>query len=382
MAQYLIARYPELKGQIDPDVAEFAGRAHDIGHPPFGHLGEKVLNHAADSRGLTDGFEGNAQTFRVLASLIRRKPVKSPDADAPTTLELTNASLAATVKYPYSRDDAPEDKKKAGKFGFIAPDKATFETKVKPLLVDGKYPTLEAQIMDWADDITYATHDIEDFGANARIPLGLLRHNPNGDPASRGEIQDFRDYANAKLRSKVPDFSSSFDQFIELSKFFPERLTPGNRANATLLGRITSHIITQATDKTDIHAGMLEPDPIWRGTIDILKELTWFYMIHNPDLVRVQRGQKKRLEAVTRELLEWVDSVYDANANPTEDDKAVALRQLPEFLRELVLEYTKANNRHTLYRDDPKASTGRAVIDFVASMTESEVDQYYEEMCN
>lgn len=392
MAQYLKGRpMHEYDGvdagiiqDIDPDVAEFAGLAHDIGHPPFGHLGDEVLQALAERHNLEDGFEGNAQSFRVLTTLARRRPARPSgddfEPDQVTSLPLSDRALASTVKYPFARGKGSKEKNDANKFGYIAPDERRFKKSVLPLLLDGGKPTLEAQIMDWSDDITYATHDIEDFGANGRIPLALLRHDGELHPNSVDEVEDFRSYAAAKLAKKSDiDFSASFKHFRRLMTGLPARIVPGSTDTASSLGRITSRIITQATDKTTVDSrGSLDIDKTWVGTVEILKLLTWFYVIDSPDLVRIQRGQKKRLEEVANELVSWAINVN----NETDSNESIILqRRLPQHLGELVVMYVKANNGRGLYEGNKNGAVVRAVIDFVASMTEEEVDQYYRDMC-
>ncbi len=155
----------------DPDLVNAACLAHDLGHPPFGHNGELVLADLAAGCG---GFEGNAQSLRLLTRL----EAKVPGAG----LNLTRATLDATLKYPWPADAAGIPHQSPGaapqnppplrppggatppvppqKFGFYADDGAVFGW-----IRDGAPPgrtCLEAQVMDWADDVAYSVHDLED----------------------------------------------------------------------------------------------------------------------------------------------------------------------------------------------------------------------------
>ncbi len=140
----------------DPDVTDVAGLAHDLGHPPFGHNGEDALDAVGQACG---GFEGNAQTLRVLTRL----EAKIPGAG----LNLTRASLDATCKYPWPRRSTTR------KFGVYADDAAVYDW-LRTGSPGGDRRCLEAQVMDWSDDVAYSVHDVEDGIYSGYIKLGPL----------------------------------------------------------------------------------------------------------------------------------------------------------------------------------------------------------------
>jgi dGTPase len=132
----------------DPDLLETACLSHDLGHPPFGHNGEEALAEVAKDCG---GFEGNAQSFRLLT----RIEAKSVDTSGKSVgLNLTRASLDAATKYPWSNQVNPR------KFGVYADDVEIFNWMRQGAPEGSK--CIEAQIMDWSDDCAYSVHDLED----------------------------------------------------------------------------------------------------------------------------------------------------------------------------------------------------------------------------
>ncbi|WP_051388690.1 deoxyguanosinetriphosphate triphosphohydrolase [Arthrobacter sp. 35W] len=139
----------------DPDVVDTACLSHDLGHPPFGHNGESVLNDIAHRIG---GFEGNAQTLRLLTRL---EPKVLAADGTPAGLNLSRASLDAACKYPWSAPDAPLiHGLRTSKFGAYEDDLPVFDW-LRANAPAGK-PCVEAQVMDLADDISYSVHDVED----------------------------------------------------------------------------------------------------------------------------------------------------------------------------------------------------------------------------
>jgi dGTPase len=160
-----VAREMGAELGCDPDVVDVAGLAHDLGHPPFGHNGEDALNAVAQPCG---GFEGNAQTLRVLTRLEAK--VVGPDGRS-AGLNLTRASLDATCKYPWPR--RPGERK----FGVYADDAPVFAW-LRQGAPEGRR-CLEAQVMDWADDVAYSVHDVEDGFHGGYIALEPLLTDPD-----------------------------------------------------------------------------------------------------------------------------------------------------------------------------------------------------------
>lgn len=171
----------------DPDVVDTACLAHDLGHPPFGHNGEKALDALAADCG---GFEGNAQTLRLLTRL-ETKTFRANGSSA--GLNLTRASLDAACKYPWPRSEAPltTEGKPTRKFGVYSDDEPVFRwlrgisasgapASAKELPEAGR-SCMEAQVMDLADDISYSVHDVEDAVNAGRFQLRWVREGSQRD---------------------------------------------------------------------------------------------------------------------------------------------------------------------------------------------------------
>lgn len=165
----------EIAGRLrlDPDVVDTASLAHDIGHPPFGHNGEKALNSWSSDIG---GFEGNAQTLRLLTRL---EPKVFGTDGRSFGLNLTRASLDASTKYPWPEQQAVIDPTGRAKFGFYADDFDVFAWMRAD--APDKQRCIEAQVMDLSDDIAYSVHDFEDAIFNGYVDAGELGARVNHD---------------------------------------------------------------------------------------------------------------------------------------------------------------------------------------------------------
>jgi len=205
----------------DPDLVESACLAHDLGHPPFGHNGEVALEEAAQDCG---GFEGNAQSFRILTRL----EAKSVDAEgASIGLNLSRATLDGASKYPWTR--ATNSKK----FGVYDDDRAIFDWMRAGRV--GTESSIEAQIMDWSDDVAYSVHDLEDALVAERFPLAAL-----------SDTSEQRDVARVALESYAADsteneLQAAFGRLTALP-YWPSNFAGTHRDHAALKD-LTSQLI-------------------------------------------------------------------------------------------------------------------------------------------
>lgn len=332
------------KQHLDPDVVESACLAHDLGHPPFGHIAETLLDDLIKEK-LPDGFEGNAQSFRIVNKLAFR----SKDVGG---LNLTRATLNALLKYPWVRDATKARNKK---WSVYSTEKAEFDfaRQLSPSGSPAKCP--EAEIMDWADDITYSVHDLEDFYRANLIPL----HSLVSDPHERGRF-----YTQAEQRVGDPDNSGHFSKFVEVAdKLLPsfaifsryEGTSPQRGDLRTLTASLINRYLTSTNlVEPDEHSGALSiPDGlIWE--VKVLKELTWCYVINNPALATQQYGQRKMIS----DLYQIYRAVALEGSN---------MHIFPAMIRE---ELDKLANKKKAAREE---AVTRTIVDLIAGMSEKQV---------
>ncbi|MCL6423637.1 deoxyguanosinetriphosphate triphosphohydrolase [Brachybacterium sp. JHP9] len=290
----------------DPDVVDAACLAHDLGHPPFGHNGELVLDDLARDIG---GFEGNAQTLRLLTRL---EP-KLIGEDRPYGLNLTRASVDASIKYPWSRGEGPDPA--SSKFGAYEDDRDVFDWARAG--AQGQRKCVEAQVMDISDDIAYSVHDIEDAITGGSLDLGRL-----ADPLERAAalyvVQDWYcprdeievlDAALTRLEREpwwVADFTGSMRSAAALKDMASQ-----------LIGRFTGAVV-EATRSA--HG----PGPIARYTgevivpdataleISVLKGLAAAYVMSSAEQQPIYEEQ----ERIIRDLHAHLSNTGAAHLSP------------------------------------------------------------------
>jgi dGTPase len=237
----------EMGGRLgcDPDVVDTAGLAHDLGHPPFGHNGEDALDAICGPCG---GFEGNAQTLRVLTRL----EAKVPGAG----LNLTRASLDAVSKYPWPREPGKR------KFGVYPDDLEVFAwLRIEP----GPRRCLEAQVMDWADDVAYSVHDLEDGIHGGYVHLAPLR-------ADAGERKALcADVTAAYSQESAADLDAVLLELLADPVFEPLDDYDGSHGAQIALKRMTS-VLTGRFAAAAVAATMERhgPGPLRRYDADLI----------------------------------------------------------------------------------------------------------------
>lgn len=355
LAELLLAKhsknYEHLAANLDPDVVEAAALAHDLGHPPFGHVADEKLCELAESHHLEDGFEGNAQTFRIATRLsVRRGP-------ANLGLDLTRATLAAISKYPWKRARGPNpDTKRRKKYSFFDDDicSATFA-------MDGIAPgvkTLECQVMDLADAITYSVHDLEDFYRAGLVPVERLVRNEDYRLAFLTRWQRQRpDDASLKHAQNALNWSGIRNL---LSSLLSDETEPGTRSEAELLDSFRSVAISKFISSTELAQSsdgsfdlqLVEP---YNHQSKFLQRLIWDYVILSPRLATQQAGQIRVIEGL---FAFFHDSL-----------KSKRIDRIPTRFR------TDAINLQTTDANSP--ALVRFAIDVVATLTENEAVVIY-----
>ena len=246
-------------GEINSDLIEFAGLAHDLGHPPFGHQGEEALNSLMADSG---GYEGNAQTLRILSKLEKRTFLNGDNSysyhkhfDNRGGLNLTMRSLAAILKYNEKIPEKISKKKIKVHKGYYFYDEKLVRTIIDKVAgkkgYDDSFKTIECYIMDIADDIAYSTFDLEDtLKANFLNPLDILSANDViiskvADRVTRNMTKEgySEHYSNSKIRELIA-------KFLRIPQNIPLTETLENNG-ANLLGYLASVIYSQLKEIAD-----------------------------------------------------------------------------------------------------------------------------------
>lgn len=356
--KHVVGAAAALIDAIDADAVEASCLAHDLGHPPFGHIAEQVLNREANSH-VPDGFEGNAQSFRIVTRLAVREPKPG--------LDLTRQTLDGLLKYPWLREEPDSlDGKREQKWGSYADDREAFEfARLGWPSEDGNAlpeRCLAAEIMDWADDLTYAVHDVDDFFRAGLIPLDRLGEAAGTETKHLIELlDDARTADPAAFPNYEPDeLAEAARQVISLLGLDePYRHTASARAAMREFGSrlITSYLDAFSLSDDPVSGKVrLEIDDVAQREVEALKMLVVAYVVRRPSLAVVQQGQMR----VIGELFEW----YFEASSP---DVKIGNRHLfPPGVKERL---DKGG--------DTADERARVVLDLISGLTESSALQLH-----
>ena len=357
LAERLLELQPEMANQIggiDPDVVEAAALSHDLGHPPFGHTAEEELDKCAVKHGLKDGFEGNAQSFRILTKLaIHRIDYYG--------LNLTRATLNAVLKYPWLRS-SQRNSRKWRKYSVYNLDQEAFNFARPP---GDETQTIEASIMDYADDITYSVHDLEDFYLAGLIPLELLA-------TDRDELNHFitewlREFPQNKTAQIVKAEPKRFQNFLDATYNMGGQYRQGTFEQKAQIKRISSQLIQNYIKSVKLgieygisDRGYLQQHPHKEQELKFLQRIVWYYVISNPRLATQRFGQKRIVRTLFTMYLEAIESG---------DLSFIPVRFVREYLALCDRDYRRSRENQG---EDISQEKVRMAVDIVASLSEAE----------
>lgn len=329
----------EKLGGVDPGTTEAAALAHDLGHPPFGHIGEQELNDLTTQAGDLDGFEGNAQSFRIVTKI-------EAISEEFSGLNLTRATLNALLKYPRLREP------NRAKWGAYSTEREVFEWARELTSGGDTRKSAEAEIMDWADDLTYAVHDVEDFCKAGLIPLHHLAN-------SSQERETFFKDVFQRIQTSTSEQTQLEEAFTRVIAFLPlyEKYS-GTTSQRIQLSYFTTLLYARYAGGIRLRVPSNRYDPRveiaaeLQSEVLMLKQLIWTYVIESPSLATQQYGQRK----IVRRLFEiFQEAVLDKKL------RAI----LPMAYREAL---------RCVSDDKDKSESVRIVCDLVAGMTEKQAN--------
>lgn len=311
----------------DQDLVETASLCHDLGHPPFGHNGERALAEVSKDIG---GFEGNAQTLRLITRL---EPKRFFPDGSPAGMNLTRATVDATIKYPWGAEAGKR------KFNVYEDDRDVFEWA--RMGHTGK--CVEAQMMDLADDIGYSVHDVEDAVVRGKVQLENL-------PNEIGQVVE------ATVNWYGGDGERIEAAFKRLQPLFPESYNGSQRGLARLkdltsdfIGRFLTAVSEASPTSLRYEGEVIIPEET-ADEILLLKGIAVTYVMAPRELEPTYLSQRSV-------LFDLVDALWD---RPSEMD-----RMYLDIYRESGDEATKL----------------RAIIDQVASLTDQSAMAWHARLC-
>ena len=301
-----------------------------------------------------DGYEGNAQSFRIVTKLA----VRSDDFRG---LNLSRVTLNAILKYPWFRQ---LNGKKSRTWGAYRREEEDFNFARAIYPVGSDQLSVEAAIMTAADDIAYSIHDSEDFYRAGLIPLDRLASDVDGEQNKFLQAVKRRWHDEGREQD-LNDWDELSESFTKLCEWIPvSEPYDGKRLQRLALrtftsGRIRRYIYAVELQESEMQCLHVEREV--ECEMKMLKELTWHYVIKNPSLASQQYGQRK----IIRELF----SVYMDAANRASPAWAIFPPRFQQELFDLAADHGN---------DIPHDLRSRTAADTIASMTDSEALRVYQ----
>ena len=336
---------------IDPDVVEAACLVHDIGHPPFGHAGELALDEVLREYDCDDGYEGNAQSLRII-HLLEPYRVSFPG------LNLMRVTLNASIKYPWQRSPDVSSKKHFN-WGVYSNEKKLFDWCKLDKGEDER--SIEASIMDIADDIIYSIHDLIDFTVFGLVPV----HQIQEDYIFHDFISKQNTFKAAEHIPALERLSEFFDRLPTYAQHTREELCSLRNLSSDLIKRFRDSLVVQNRNGT--YELLLRPEQ--QAEIWILKRIANHYIHSSALVVNKQAGQVAALKNCTRRIL---DRVNKRDFTP-----------LPEPYRTYL---SRPEDSPFLYDSKCENNRFRIVSDYISGLTDDQLislhkmtNGYYEE---
>ncbi len=353
--------------ELDADAVEAGCLAHDLGHPPFGHVAEQELQELTGpsqcqgtrvAPGLPGLFEGNAQSFRIVTQL--------EQSAGGGGLNLSRQTLETLLKYPWRRAEVDDGTDRREKWGYYETEAKIFEwvCQFTPVAHNEKgQRTLEAEIMDWADDLTYAVHDVEDFYCAGLIPLHLFASIPVDGisvmaDARKQFVATMDDVQRGKGKPRfTPDqLAGAVENIAGLRPGAPRGPFDGSDVQRQLLRRFGSGLITDFLSAFTIENGsngsvVLRIDDDARLQVEALKALVHAFVIQRPSMAEVQYGQRRVIADLFEHYLSAVEGVAgDRRTLPLGYRKRLARCESSDDRMRLVVDLVAGLTEESAYR--------------------------------
>jgi predicted deoxyguanosinetriphosphate triphosphohydrolase len=287
-------------------VAETASLAHDIGNPPFGHYGEVVLNELSSGCG---GYEGNAQAFRILRTLEKKHY-------AYLGLNLNVRTLMAITKYFFNKQQNNKKFLYDDDFNFL---KAELDNKGVTVS-----KSIDAEIMDLADEIAYAAHDLEDALSFGMISLGEIVHEFSISDKFKDAYQTMADIAKdaQNVAMKASRSGTSEEYAIVLKKELTSKIVNtlcsdiglvdgclGYRQHAKLAEGLKKLLFKAILRKKDIQLYERRGEQIIRGLFEVYSDEKY-----NKDNILLPPELRAINDCKTRLVTDYISGMMDSYA--------------------------------------------------------------------